>query len=91
VLFRSADVGTALVYLGSLWPSGDADALVLDPRWWLILPPLLALHLAARRGWLNRFVQGAPPLLYSLAVGCVVAVLLSLMSTDYQPFIYFQF
>lgn len=63
----------------------------LEPRLWLILPGLVALHwLTAQTSW-PRFIDRLPNRVFSISYGCMASFLMLFMPTGYAPFIYFQF
>ncbi|ESA37596.1 membrane bound o-acyl transferase mboat family protein [Leptolyngbya sp. Heron Island J] len=63
----------------------------LEPRLWLILVGLAALHwVSARMSW-TQIIEKLPNQVFAIGYGYTVAVVMLLMSTGYAPFIYFQF
>jgi alginate O-acetyltransferase complex protein AlgI len=91
VLFRAADLGTALEYWRGLVGGAGGDAVEGAAPWWGLLL-VLALAQAGLQGerWRST-VEAIPDWLFALLFGAAVAAALPWAAIDYQPFIYFQF
>ena len=94
IFFRAADMQDAIfvskAYMGLGWLSG-AEAASLSSKLWVVLAVLLAGHLIAYSGIIEKAVKKSPRWAFAAAVGVTVAVITSMIATEIKPFIYFQF
>jgi alginate O-acetyltransferase complex protein AlgI len=91
VLFRAADLGTALEYLGGLGTGSGSSAIDGATFWWCLLLALALAQLGLEGERWRSPVEAMPDWLFALLFGAAVAVALPWAAMSYQPFIYFQF
>ncbi|MEM7311229.1 MAG: MBOAT family O-acyltransferase [Planctomycetota bacterium] len=95
VLFRNPDFPAAWTYFKGLYWSqplvAAEGAAPVDPRWWLVVFGFGFVHWLMWRRFLHRFFAGLPDWVVAVVLGVLTALLLPLLPTEYQPFIYFQF
>jgi alginate O-acetyltransferase complex protein AlgI len=92
VIFRAADLPTALSYLAGLFsPDLLATTAGVDPWWWLLLASFALVHSWGYRKRVETRVAGLPAPVFALGYGAAVALVLPWAASGYQPFIYFQF
>ena len=95
VLFRNPDFPAAWGYFKGLYWSQPLvqveGADPVDPRWWLVVFGFGFVHWLMWRRFAQRFFAGLPDWAVAVLLGLVTALLLPLLPTEYQPFIYFQF
>ncbi|MDG2308334.1 MAG: MBOAT family O-acyltransferase [Candidatus Binatia bacterium] len=91
VIFRSADLPAAGVFLSGLIPGGDAGRFAVWSGWWVVLLSFGLVHAALSRWPLETPVARLPAGVFALGYGVLVAVLLPWAANEYEPFIYFQF
>jgi alginate O-acetyltransferase complex protein AlgI len=97
VPFRAATFGDTLTTLRALVGAGAAQGAHLTSlgayadRLWLLAAALFAGHLAVHRGYFREAWRNVTPTAYALLYGLAWSVVIALKSTNYQPFIYFQF
>lgn len=91
VFFRQPDWEEAL-YMAYVMLSGQAVGTAgLDLAWIPILGILAFLHLIVWRTRLEWRVQRIGPTRFAVGYAACAALVLSLVATDYRPFVYFQF
>jgi alginate O-acetyltransferase complex protein AlgI len=92
VIFRAADLPTAIAYLRGLFsPDLVAVSAGIDPWWWLLLVGFALVHCWGYRKPVEQRVAGLPAPVFALGYGAAVALTLPWAASGYQPFIYFQF
>jgi len=92
VLFRSVDLTSAGAYLeGMFGLGGSASAAAVSQVWWVLPIVFMTIQGITARWPLNQRIPALPDWAFALAYGATVALTLPWVSTDYAPFIYFQF
>jgi alginate O-acetyltransferase complex protein AlgI len=91
VFFRTADLPTALDYLGGLFGMGAPGTQSVDPIWWALLGLFAVVHVFMSRHWLERAIERMPSTVYAVLYGAAWALAFPWAAVDYKPFIYFQF
>jgi D-alanyl-lipoteichoic acid acyltransferase DltB (MBOAT superfamily) len=90
VFFRAGSLEQIGAYLAGMFGAAGRGTGPVDPRWALVLPAFLAVHVAASRG-LFRGLERLPDWAFALVLGAAVALALPWVSVGYQAFVYFQF
>ena len=92
VFFRATSISNGADYLAGMFGAGSGEQELRDLStiaWFL--GTFLVLHLANYVGGLEERFSKLPAPLYAILYGALFAILLPIVSTEYQPFIYFQF
>lgn len=91
IFFRAPDLPAAAAIARSFVFLQDLGPETLDPRLWLLLAGLAVLHVAGYLSLRSTWWKHLPGWAFAAGYGLLAALALSLVQTETQPFIYFQF
>ena len=89
--FRAEGMGRAVAAARALVGAGAEGARHLPDAHLWVLPPLLLLHVATYRRWLDGWWRRVPDWGFAGAYAVLAALVLAFTTHDPQPFVYFQF
>ena len=91
VFFRSSDFATASVVLKAfvLFQADGVQSVGLDLAW--VLPCLVVAHWVAYNGFFARRLQELADWTFAAGYGFVTTLAITIVPSNYHPFIYFQF
>jgi alginate O-acetyltransferase complex protein AlgI len=91
IVFRSVDWERGLEMFRSFFFVDQGGTRRIDPVWLLVPAAFFVFHALAYFKVVERVLRRVDDWTYAVGYGAVAAVALVFMSTNYQPFIYFQF
>lgn len=91
IFFRADSFMDALLVVRSYVFFQSHGSQQLEPRLWLILTGLAALHWFASRIPWKTIINQLPNQVFAISYGHMAALIMLFMPTGYSPFIYFQF
>jgi alginate O-acetyltransferase complex protein AlgI len=95
VIFRAADLSTALAMLGDMFTADPGPHPAVRQQltwlWALVVPAFAAIHVATYRIRPLARLGRIPDFGFAVAYGAAWALVLPWVATQHEPFIYFQF